>query len=94
EVLNRSFVRGNRVAMEGNGRFADQINQIQEAVRAVKRTVDAAFEALETRIEYVKEDISSREQLLTALRDSLPAQMNGYSTSLLSQIENQEDVDH
>ncbi|KAJ3386504.1 hypothetical protein HDU80_000380 [Chytriomyces hyalinus] len=42
-LVNRSLARGNRVALESNGRFAIQINQLMEAYRGVKQSMEQAF---------------------------------------------------
>ncbi|KAJ3264316.1 hypothetical protein HDU77_008878 [Chytriomyces hyalinus] len=101
-VVNRSLARGNRVALESNGRFAIQINQLMETYCGVKRSMEQAFgnaledatEIFEARLHAIQEDIRSREEMLTAIQDSMPVQMTGYSAGLLDQVENQEDVDH
>ncbi|KAI8819071.1 hypothetical protein BJ741DRAFT_655729 [Chytriomyces cf. hyalinus JEL632] len=74
-VANRSLAHGHRVALESNGRFAGQINQLIEVYRGVKRTMERAFEnaledateVFEARIHAIREDIRSREEMLIAM---------------------------
>ncbi|KAJ3402560.1 hypothetical protein HDU80_004952 [Chytriomyces hyalinus] len=101
-VGSRSLARGNHVALESNGRFAIQINQLMETYHGVKPSMEQAFEKaledateiFEARLHAIQGDITSCEEMLTAIWDSMPVQMSGYSASLLDQVENQEDVNH